>query len=96
MDREIVFAVLLAVVGTVVVSSYYFGDSPAREQSTYAPEDIRYPIQQAEEKAKAKEAVKRRKVIAPPTGTHSGEDHSDNSTSQTDIEQPPAEEPELE
>lgn len=96
MDREIVFAILFAVVGTVVASAYYFGGGTPAQSATYAPEDIRFPIQQAEEKAKAKAATKRKHVIAPPADTYASDDYTESAADESDIEQPSAEEPELE
>ena len=96
MDRDVIFAILFAAVGTVIASTYYFGGSSTNEPSTFSKDDIRYPIQQDEEKAKAKAAGKSKKVKAPPAETYSNDDYSDDSSSESEIEQPPAEEPELE
>jgi hypothetical protein len=57
MDREITFALLIATTATVLIGSFYFPENAAptaafnRAGMTYAPDDIRYPLQQAERKA---------------------------------------------
>jgi hypothetical protein len=57
MDREITFALLIATTATVLIGSFYFPENEAptrafdRAGMTYAPDDIRYPLQQAERKA---------------------------------------------
>jgi len=70
MDRDVIFAVIIAVFGTALVGSFYFGDSqtPATAssaidpmQQVYAPNDIRYAIQQKE--LKERERARKRKVV---------------------------------
>ena len=103
LDREIAFGLIAAVTGTLIVSSFYFTEPAAKaqdaENAIYAPDDIRYPLHMAEQKARAKN--KNRKAVPPPppppsdAETYYDED-SDGPTGDSDIEQPPAEEPELE
>ncbi|MFN9976697.1 MAG: hypothetical protein ACK58T_43025 [Phycisphaerae bacterium] len=62
MDREITFALLVATAATVLMGSYYFpSGQPAptafeRATVVYEPDDIRYPLQQAERKALERQA----------------------------------------
>lgn len=104
LDREIAFGLIAAVIGTLVVSSFYFIEPAAKaqdaENAIYAPDDIRYPLHMAEQKARAKN--KNRKAVPPPpppppsdAETYYDGD-SDGTTGDSDIEQPPAEEPEIE
>lgn len=57
MDREITFALLFATTATVLIGSFYFPENQAPDTAfyragiTYAPDDIRYPLQQAERRA---------------------------------------------
>ena len=99
LDREIAFGLIAAVIGTLVVSSFYFTEPAARAQDpatvVYAPEDIRYPLHMAEQKARAKG----KKHAAPPPAPDPEpyyDEGSDGITGDSDIEQPPAEEPEIE
>jgi len=74
MDRDVIFAVIVAVFGTALVGSFYFGDSPSPAtrsadidptQQVYAPNDIRYAIQQKE--LKERERARKRKVVQAPS-----------------------------
>lgn len=62
MDREITFALLVATTATVLMGSYYFpSGTPAptaieRASVVYEPDDIRFPLQQAERKALERQA----------------------------------------
>lgn len=100
LDREIAFGLIAAVIGTLVVSSFYFTEPAAKaqdaESSIYSPEDIRYPLHMAEQKARAKN--KNRKPSPPPPADPEPyyDEGSDGVTGDSDIEQPPAEEPEIE
>lgn len=99
LDREIAFGLIAAVIGTLVVSSFYFVEPAANAQdsvsSIYAPEDIRYPLHMAEQKARAK--GKRKSAPPPPPDPEAYYDEgSEGATGDSDIEQPPAEEPEIE
>jgi hypothetical protein len=57
MDREIAFALLIATAATMAVGSYYFQGGATHAghvdptKVTFAPDDIRYPLQQAEIRA---------------------------------------------
>ena len=100
LDREIAFGLIAAVIGTLVVSSFYFTEPAAKaqdaENAIYAPDDIRYPLHMAEQKARAKN--KNRKTAPPPPPSDPEpyyDEGSDSVTGDSDIEQPPAEEPEL-
>lgn len=102
LDREIAFGLIAAVIGTLVVSSFYFAEPDAKAQdaaqaaatSVYSPEDIRYPLHMAEQKARSKS--KRKSAPPPPPDPDpSYEDDGDGPTGDSDIEQPPAEEPEI-
>lgn len=100
MDREIIYAVLLAVFGTFFVSSYYFGDSGTsastgtpQQVEAYDPSDIRYKVQEEERKKAAK--LKGKKVhTAPADDSYSGEEIGE-SAGDSEIEQAPAEEPSI-
>jgi hypothetical protein len=102
LDREIAFGLIAAVIGTLVVSSFYFTEPDAKaqgaENAIYAPDDIRYPLHMAEQKERAKN--KNRKAVPPPPPPSDAETYyeedSDGTTGDSDIEQPPAEEPEIE
>ena len=98
LDRDIAFALIAAVIGTLVVSSFYFTEPDAQAQdastSVYAPEDIRYPLHMAEQKARAKSKKKSAPPPAPDPEPYY-EDDPDGPTGEADIEQPPAEEPEI-
>lgn len=104
MDREVILAVLGAVFGTALISGYYFsgaptgdataGETAASEAATFAPDDVRYPLQQEEKRAREK--AKKRKVQAPAPDNSSGNDFSDGTSDDSEIEQPPAEEPSIE
>lgn len=102
LDREIAFGLIVAVIGTLVVSSFYFSEptSQARGQdvieSTYAPEDIRYPLQMAEKKSKAKTRKHKVAPTPPPEPEAYYDEDPEGATGDSDIEQPPAEEPEIE
>ena len=100
LDREISFGLIAAVIGTLVVSTFYFAEPAEKAQeamdATYAPEDIRYPLHMAEQKARAKN--RSRKAAPPPPSDPEPyyDEGSEGATGDSDIEQPPAEEPELE
>lgn len=101
-DREIAFGLIVAVIGTLVVSSFYFAEPTTQAQaqdaleSSYSPEDIRYPLQMAEKKAKAKQRNNKVAPTPPPEPDSYYDEGSDATTGDSDIEQPPAEEPEIE
>lgn len=97
-DREISFGVLAAIIGTLLVSSFYFSEPAAKPQdeaaSVYAPEDIRHPLHMAEQNAKAKN---RNRKAPPPAPADTYDDEvPEAGIDDSDIEQPPAEEPEIE
>jgi hypothetical protein len=98
LDREIAFGLIAAVIGSLVVSSFYFTEPAAKaqdaESSVYAPDDIRYPLHVAEQKARAKN--KNRQSAPPPPPESYYDEGSEDSAGDSDIEQPPAEEPEIE
>jgi hypothetical protein len=98
LDREIAFGLIAAVVGTLVVSSFYFTEPDAKAQdataSIYSPDDIRYPLHVAEQKARAK-TKKKSAPPPPPDPEPYYEEDTDGTTGDSDIEQPPAEEPEI-
>jgi hypothetical protein len=86
MDRDVIFAVMIAVFGTALMGSFYFGESPSPAtvaaqsdpaQQVYAPNDIRYQLQQKE--LKEREKAKKRKVIQSST-TSDGSDSSDEGS----------------
>lgn len=104
MDRDLMLALMGAVFGTILISAYYFGGTPSgdatageagiSETSSFAPNDVRYPFEQEEKKARAKAAKK--KHAPPPPPSDSGNDYADESSGDSDVEQPPAEEPDIE
>ena len=103
LDREIAFGLIAAVIGTLVVSSFYFTEPAAKaqdaESSIYSPDDIRYPLQLAEQKAREKNKNRKSAPPPPPPPQQSDsyyEEDSEGVTGDSDIEQPPAEEPEIE
>ncbi len=107
MDQEIAFGLIAAVIGTLVVSMFYFAEPTTQAQaqdaieSSYSPDDIRYPLQMAEKKAKAKQrSNKVAPTPAPEPPAYDPDSYydegSDSTTGDSDIEQPPAEEPEIE
>lgn len=100
LDREIAFGLIAAVIGTLVVSSFYFTDPAAQAQdadtAVYAPDDIRYPLHVAEQKARAKNKNRKAPPPPPPEPEPYYDEGSDGVTGDSDIEQPPAEEPEIE
>ena len=102
MDREIAFGLIAAVIGTLVVSSFYFSEPAAQAhdpdviESTYAPEDIRYPLQMAERKSKAKNRNHKVAPTPPPAPDTYYDEDPEGTTGDSDIEQPPPEEPEIE
>lgn len=63
MDRDLLFAVVLAVFGTALVGSWYFGEPPSANNETpvYQPDDIRYRLQQDALRVQAK--ARKRKVV---------------------------------
>jgi hypothetical protein len=81
MDRDVIIAVIIAVFGTALVGSFYFGDSPSPataspaidpRQQVYAPNDIRYAIQQKE--LKERERARKRKVVQSSSPSPAPED----------------------
>jgi hypothetical protein len=95
MDREIAYALMVAVAATLTLSLFYVGGRPAVPEGppVYAPEDIRYPLQQEE----LRKAAKRGKQKSPPPAEST--DSAPPSDEQEDagaIEAPPAEEPPIE
>jgi hypothetical protein len=100
LDREIAFALIAAVIGTLVVSSFYFTEPAAQAQnaeaSIYTPDDIRYPLHVAEQKARAKNKNRKPAPPPPPDPESYYDEGSEGITGDSDIEQPPAEEPEIE
>jgi hypothetical protein len=100
LDREIAFGLIAAVIGTLVVSSFFFAEPAAKaqdaENAIYAPDDIRYPLHMAEQKARAKNKNRKSAPPPPPEPDSYYDEDSADSTGDSDIEQPPAEEPEIE
>jgi len=100
LDREIAFGLIAAVIGTLVVSSFYFTEPAAKaqdaESSIYTPDDIRYPLHLAEQKARAKNKNRKSAPPPPPDPESYYDEGSEGVTGDSDIEQPPAEEPEIE
>jgi len=100
LDREIAFGLIAAIIGTLVVSSFYFAEPAAKaqdaESSIYTPDDIRYPLHMAEQKARAKNKNRKSAPPPPPEPESYYDDGSEGATGDSDIEQPPAEEPEIE
>ena len=95
MDREVAFGLLFAVIGTVIVSSIYFGEGAApAEAPGYAPDDIRHPLHQTEQNAQTK--AKKKHAPEPAVQSDTSEEFSESETSDAEVEQPPAEEPEIE
>lgn len=76
MDREITFALLIAVAASAALGTYFFSDKdkPAdasdRLSIVYHPDDIRYPLQQAERRAleKKQRNAERRALQANTSG----------------------------
>lgn len=76
MDREITFALLIAVAVSAAMGAYFFSDKdkPAaasdRLSIVYHPDDIRYPLQQKERKAleKKQRNAERRALQADISG----------------------------
>ena len=103
MDRDLILALMGAVLGTTLISAYYFGGSSASdaaareaeatEAATFDPKDVRYPFQQ--EERRERERAKRVKH-APPPPPDTGNDYAEDSSGDSEIEQPPAEEPSIE
>jgi hypothetical protein len=90
MDREIVYAIIFAVASMAVVGSMMLAPRPSAssQQHTYAPEDIRYSLQQADAKKKRKAPVKppAPQKLAPPGTTSTG--GGDNDPSDEPQEEP--------
>ena len=84
MDREIAIAICAAVVGLSIVGNMMLGpraSEPVEQQHAYAPEDIRYKLQQSEAKKKHKPRTQASapKKLAPEGTTSSGGGDSDPS-----------------
>lgn len=98
MDRDLMFAVMVAVFGTALVGSFYFSDTakPDPEAQTYAPNDIRYAIQQQE--IRDREKAKKRKVIqSAPAQEEPSSSPDDSSIDQSSVtDHAPVGEPEIE
>ncbi|MEQ1754564.1 MAG: hypothetical protein ABL973_10575 [Micropepsaceae bacterium] len=102
MDRDLILALMVAVSGSVLAGMYYFsdtssgeatvGETASGEASAYKPNDIRYPLQQEEQRARAKA---KKKKTPPMQDNGSGNDYADDSSGDSDVEQPVAEEPEI-
>lgn len=79
MDRDLVFAIVVAVFGTALAGSFFFSDPPTTETKTqvYAPDDIRYRLQQ--EEFREQEKAKKRKVLrTAPAATAPVSSSADN------------------
>ena len=104
MDRDLFLALMGAVVGTLLISMYYFsggshteataGEAAVTDEASFSPNDVRYRFQEEEKKARAK--ASRKKHTAPPPAPDTGNDYADDSSGDSDVEQPPAEEPDIE
>lgn len=108
MDRDVIYAVIVAVFGTALVGSFYFDGSPKQsalstaenpvpaEERIYAPEDIRYALQQKE----LRERAKKRKVVRAPSANAASEDEGSGDQGLTDhpsvMDHPPVGEPDIE
>lgn len=76
MDREITFALLIAIAASAAMGTYFFSgtDKQATEADrlsiVYHPDDIRYPLQQAERRAleKKQRNAERRALQANTSG----------------------------
>ena len=107
MDREIAYALIAAIAGMAIIGNFMLGpsDRAARleqeNHATYAPEDIRYKLQQAEAKKKRKAPAKppAPEKFAPAGSTTSGggdSDPSDEAQEEPSLSgEPEAEEPPL-
>ena len=86
MDREIAFALLIATAATMAVGSYYFPGGATHAghvdptKVTFAPYDIRYPLQQAEiraaerkRRASERNALPLEALATPPQATPEGD-----------------------
>jgi hypothetical protein len=100
MDRDLMFAVMVAVFGTALVGSFYFGEAPKPdpEAQVYAPNDIRYALQQQEIREREKAKKRKVKVSAPaPASDESPSDTEDSSIDQSSVtDHAPVGEPEIE
>lgn len=94
MDREMMFALALSLFGTAIASAYYFGSPPVTEKQIYAPEDIRYSLQQAE--LKALDKAKKKKVHAPAADAPTNDTTADEPAEASLSDHPPVEAPPLE
>ena len=90
MDRQIVFAIFFAIGCSLILAAFFFSAPATTESSTYAPNDIRYPIQQAEAKKS------KRKVQTPIADPNIDDGSEDTASSDSENEEPTAEEPPLE
>jgi hypothetical protein len=104
MDRDVIFAVMIAVFGTALIGSVYFGESPSPAtlatesdpaQQVYAPNDIRYQMQQ--QALKEREKAKKRKVVQSSTTSDDSGSSDDGSSEDSSVsDHAPVGEPDLE
>lgn len=93
MDREIAIAICAAVVGLSIVGNMMLGpraSEPVEQQHAYAPEDIRYKLQQSEAKKKHKPRTQAPapKKLAPEGTTSSSSGGGDSDPSDEVQEEP--------
>jgi len=101
MDRQIIFAVAIAVGTMLGFSGLFFGQTPPSDQPRpqYAPDDVRYSHQQADlkKKKKTKKPQKPAKEeFTSGTTSTGGGDSSSSDAGEGENEEPAAEEPEAE
>jgi hypothetical protein len=94
MDRDVLFAVIVAVFGTALVGSFYFGGSSTpdtlstagnpvtAEERVYAPDDIRYALQQQE--LKERERSRKRKIVQATSPIPTPDDDGSGAAGVTD------------
>lgn len=104
MDREIIFATVIAVAGMLGFAGLFLGSDPSTpsERPIYAPDDIRYRLQQADLKKPKHKGSATSTTAATPSDTGSSSSGSDSDSGDDSNEEPsvtdhpPEEEPPLE
>jgi hypothetical protein len=99
MAREIALAVLAAAACMAVISGFMFAPrstAPATERVTFAPEDIRFKLQQADAKKKRKPTKPAPEAFAPAGTTSSGGGDISGDGQEEPSEENQAEEPPIE
>lgn len=107
MDRQIIFAIAVAVGTMLGFSGLFFGPKPPvgeQPRPQYAPEDIRHSLAQADaKKKKSKKSKKSKKPVkeefasgTSSSGGDSNGDAGDDANQEPSAEEPEAEEPPIE